>query len=406
MPLRILHLLDATTPPDAMQVLAQLLRHGEGDHRLAALSHHSTAALARDAGIIQPIQFLHSMGWADPTGWRAVRRLVKTHAPTHLHAWGIPSAIAATMARFSGQRVVTLADLPSPMHLRLLPMIHKGTLTGLWGSPSPCHWTATTSWLKRELHAHSIAADAVTLIRLPLSTEPPLDSAALALLREDLGLLPEDGPVLLLGGDGGAGTVLASAGIDPVSQGGRGGPRHDLGLWAAAILEQIFPRIRVIVRADPRGRPDPGLDRLMNHLPDDNIVIPAAADYSWRDLLALADAFVITPDGPMPSGCILEAIAAGVVVIGTPVDSVREYFNGHANGNSAALFAPSIHPRQIAATIESFLSHPDRREAITSRARQEALARHDPASALRAYQSVYAAAPDYSCTSVPRVTPS
>ena len=200
-----------------MDILAPILpRH---EHRLAALGHRSTGQLAAAAGIHEPIAYFHSMGWADPTGWRGMWRMIRAYAPTHVHAWGIPAAIAVTMSRFKGQRLVTLADMPRVGYLRMLQFIHKG---GLWVSVSPCHWTVTTSWLKRELHGHSIAADAVTLIR-PAVCAGRGDGEG---WREELGLLPEDGPVVLLGGDGGAGTLLAQPGMDPLAHGGRSDSRH------------------------------------------------------------------------------------------------------------------------------------------------------------------------------------
>src|SRR5207244_1528083 len=133
-------------------------------------------------------------------------------------------------------RVMTLVDLPGSRHLQLLPCVHKG---GVIATRSACHWTVPMTWLKRELHSHSIPADAVTLIRPGVGGVNGNGAAPANKcggLREELGLLPEDGPILLLGGDGGTGKVLAKASVDPLRQGGRGGARHDLGLWAAAIL--------------------------------------------------------------------------------------------------------------------------------------------------------------------------
>ena len=133
-----------------------------------------------------------------------------------------------------------------------------------------------------ELHGNGIAADAVSVMRTPLPEARIFDSAAIEAMREDLGILPEDGPVLLLGGDGGAGGFLATPGINPLATSARGGARYDLGLWAAAILQQVFPRIRVIVREDPRGQTDAGFERFFEHLADNDIVVPAPAHYGWQ----------------------------------------------------------------------------------------------------------------------------
>jgi len=378
----VLHVLDGTTPADLFEGLGRKLacesRAGAA-HRIVALGHRSTRALAAAAGITRgegDIRFVHSMGWADPTGWRGVKREIQELKPSCVHAWGIPGAVAAAQA-LSGKsaarngttaRVVSLAELPPKGHLRLLPMIHKGTVTG-FGQPAPaCTWRVTTGWLKRELHSNGIAADAVNLVRPPLPEPTPLSPAALQAMREDLGLLPGDGPVILLGGEGGAGGFLATPGIDPLAHGARGGPRHDLGMWAAAILQQMFPRIRVIVREDPRGRPDAGFDRLFEHLPDNEIIIPAPARYSWDDLLAISDLLLVTPDGPFAGGCILHAFAAGVAVVGTPVEAVKEYLGDGVLG----MLAASTKPRAIAAAIEAFFAGgPELRERLTEEARRK-----------------------------------
>jgi hypothetical protein len=376
MAVRILHVLDETTPPDAVEVLARIV--GRHDHRLAAVGHRSTEQLARAAGIGEKIDFVHSMGWADPTGWRGVRRLVREYEPTHVHAWGIPAAIAVTMSRYKGRRLVSLADMPRPAFLRMMQFIHKG---GLWVSVSPCHWTVTTSWLKRELHAYGIAADAVSLIR---PAECP-GTAAGAGLREQLGIMPGDGPVLLLGGEGGAGKLLAKSGMDPAQLGGRGGARHDLGLWAAGILQLIFPKVRAVVREDPRGLADRGLERLMDNLPDLAVPVVAAGSCSWQDLLGLADVLVVTPDGPFAAGSILQAFAAGVPVIGTPVDAVKEHVTDGVNG----LVAASTRPREIAAAVEKFFAEPGLREKLTQQARADVEARHDLGAMVKGYDALY-----------------
>src|SRR5689334_11851818 len=127
---RILHVLDETTPPDGMEILAQVLASGH-TQRIVALGHRSTGEIAIAGGVDpknHPIQFLHSMGWADPTGWRSLRKVIDEFKPTHVHAWGIPSAFATVMTRFAGERLVTLVDLPRAWHLQLMTFIHKGGL--------------------------------------------------------------------------------------------------------------------------------------------------------------------------------------------------------------------------------------------------------------------------------------
>ena len=75
---RILHLADASTPMDSFDILAALLgtTYAQTEHRLFALGHRSTQLLAEQAGITAPVEWLPSVGWMDPTGWRALRRIV------------------------------------------------------------------------------------------------------------------------------------------------------------------------------------------------------------------------------------------------------------------------------------------------------------------------------------------
>jgi hypothetical protein len=285
------------------------------------------------------------------------------------------------MAHIKGQRLVSLCDLPRPTHLRLLPMIHKGGVTGFIPAPSPCRWTVTTSWLKRELHGHAIPADAVCLIRQPLPRGG--ESGDKSSLRQELGILPQDGPVVLLGGEGGTGSVLAGPGLDSRNQ---GGSRHDLGLWAGAILQQIFPRIRVITREDPRGGADPGLERLMNDLPDNDIVVVAPGNWTWGKLLSVADVLLVTPDGPFAAGSVVAAFGAKVPVVGTPVDSVREYVTDGMTG----VIATECKPRAIAAGVEAVLARAGGgRASMTEQAYADALGRFDAEAVVRAFAGHY-----------------
>jgi hypothetical protein len=373
--------LDATTPADALDILARLV--GTHQRRIVVLGHRSTGEVVRRAGIDGPITFVHSMGWADPSGWRSLARVIREYQPTHVHAWGVPAGMAAAMSRYRGKRVMTLADLPGSRHLQLLPCVHKG---GIIATRSGCHWTVPTTWLKRELHSHSIPADAVTLIRPGVDGVNGGGAAGREELRAKLGLLPEDGPVLLLGGDGGTGKVFSKAGVDPLVQGGRGGARHDLGLWAAAILQQIYPRIRAVVREEPRGQADHGLERLLDNLPDLDVPVVAPRECSWSQLLGIADALLMTPDGPLSAGVMLQAFAAGVPVVGTPVEGVREYIADGHNG----LLTKGVAARDIAARAEVMLGDAELRVRLVNQARQDFAAKHDVAAMRRGFEAVYA----------------
>ncbi len=366
---RILHILDATTPVDAVEALALLLTADRGDasitHEIAILGHHSTAAL------LQPPHsaphMLPSMGWADPTGWRALRRLAKRLQPTHLHAWGIPAAVAASVAGTSADRIVTLAELPSSARSwwggggGILRFINRR-------SPSaPVAWVATSHWVGQALTNLGISPTQLSHIPPGIPLQPPLPASSS--LREDLGLTPQVYPVLHMGG----------VGSTPAS-------RHDYGLWVGAILQQIFPRVRVIVREDARSRQNHGFERFFNDLPDGEVPILAPADCSVEQLAPLADIFLVTAHANIASGSILHAMAADIPIVATAVESIREIIQNDRNG----LLSTEIKPRPIAAPVEQLLSDPALRDRLTAAARTDIATHFTPAAMIESYHHLYA----------------
>jgi glycosyltransferase involved in cell wall biosynthesis len=185
-------------------------------------------------------------------------------------------------------------------------------------------------------------------------------------VKEALGIKGDEGPVILLGGEGHH-------------------ARHDYGLWAAAILRQIFPLTRVVVRDDPRGQLDAGLDRLQKALPEEGMLSVAPAEMTWPELLRAADIFLVTPDGPMQTGTILQAMAAGVPVIGTPVECVTELI---AQGHTG-LLAKAVKPRMIAARLEEFMNDGTMKWPLIDKARAEVYAQYRPSVMLEGYAALY-----------------
>ncbi len=78
-------------------------------------------------------------------------------------------------------------------------------------------------------------------------------------------------------------------------------------------------------------------------------------------------------------------MAAGIPVVGTPVDAVREILEDGRNG----LIATRTTPRAISAPVEQLLTDAPLRARLTTQARQDALERHSPAALVAAYQRVY-----------------
>jgi len=184
-------------------------------------------------------------------------------------------------------------------------------------------------------------------------------------IRKALGIKAEDGPLLLLGGEGEH-------------------SRHDFGLWVAAIIEQLFPHTRAIVREPARGI-DQGLERLISSMPNENMLIVAPHEIPWRTLAHAADICLITADGPIETGSILQAMAAGLPVIGTPVECVSELIeHGHSG-----LLAKEIKPRSIASRVEEFMADSTLRWPLTDRARADVYGQFRVQTMVDRYEALY-----------------
>jgi glycosyltransferase involved in cell wall biosynthesis len=370
---RILHILDSATPADSMEILASLVRSDvSAEHHFACVGNRSTAQMAGLFGLpVDDFHAVRALAWWDVAAWRTMGRLIQRISPTHVHAWGITGGLIAAMgASGAVKRLVTLGDGPVEGRDHLLSMMDRGT----WkrepavGS-SPCRWIVTGQWIARRLVAAKVAEAKTTVI--PFA---PATRRACPNVREKLGIREGDGPVVLLGGEPGEGI------------GRFGRPRHDLGLWVAGILQQIFPRIRVLLTADPRGRADEGLGRLLHKLPDNDIVLRGAAGWTWEDLLSVSDVMMATPDGAMATGSVVHAMKVGVLVIGTPVEPIKELIADGKNG----VLTGAVQARAISAAVEAFLADRSMARPLIEQAKRDVVAKHEERTMIEAYRRAYA----------------
>jgi glycosyltransferase involved in cell wall biosynthesis len=368
--LDVLHLVDHSTPPDSLEQLSLLVRRtGETvRHRFASLGPHDTLSLAERAGLPRAdFTPLPSAGWADPTGWRALRRRVAR--PEVVHAWGAAGIVAAAAA-YGGRvpGVATFTEPPAAGHRRLLRVVdRRGNFA----------WVASSRSVAQELMAAGIKGERVSVVPAAVSladARPPAEG--ITPLRRSLGLAPDDGPVVLLAGDGPA-------------------ARHDVGIWAVAIVAQMFPRARVVVREMPRGGGvDVGVERFMHALPDEESLVIVPGDIAWGALVHAADIVLATPTGGaggvdagggMGVGSVLAAMAAGVVVLATPVACLTELV---AHGETG-LVAREARPRAVAARLEEFMGDSTLRYPLADRARARVHGEHSPSAMVEGVLGVY-----------------
>ena len=366
--MRAIHLIDTGTTGDALEMLGTLVGRSSGViHRVLMLGHRAAGERAARAGVPKEIiGHIHTMGWADPAGWRGVGKAIKDWEPTHVHAWGIRGVVAASVhTGFSGPRIATFAVAPTDAQLRLL---RAAASRAAWT------WVGTSTCVVRALVTGGLAATSVVRIRpgITLSAGAGVSGPA---VRRELGIGAGVGPVIALGGEPEAGA------------------RPEQGMWAAAIVRELYPRIRVIVRLG-EDRVSQRVRAFMQTLPgpkEEPWAIEAPLEMPWSTLVRAADLLLVPAAGPMATGSILWAMAAGVPVLGTATPEVSELVEQGYNGMLAPIGkrTPGATPRNIAARIETFMSDSTLRWPLADKARADVYAHFKPGFMLECFRALY-----------------
>jgi hypothetical protein len=333
----VLHLLDATSTPDGLEMLGTLLEaDGTALHRVVVMGHATTVDRAIAAGVPEEcIERVHSMGALDPAGWRGVRRMMKRITPTSVHAWGFSGLAAATVVGGSAGRVATFTTEPAP-HQRI--WLKKIAARAKW------RWLATSDWVQRDLENSLQPTRAANSPRVEILRPGIRSSQAAATdcrtLRISMGIAPEDGPIILLGGEI----------TEPAA-------RQAHGLWAAAIVQKIYPAARVMVHP---GLPRPfcwrdeviSVRQLAATAPDPRLIIYSSPQLHWRDVLQVATVMVVTPDQPININSVLWAMAVGVPVVARATPQMAELID---DGRTGVLVGNK--PRDAAAGMDRVLDN-------------------------------------------------
>ncbi|WP_226366730.1 glycosyltransferase [Pseudonocardia sp. ICBG162] len=104
-------------------------------------------------------------------------------------------------------------------------------------------------------------------------------------------------------------------------------------------------------------------------------------------LLAAADVAVLTSDWEGLPMVVLEAMAAGLPVVATDVDGVREALGPRGDAPAAGLLVPPGDPAAVVAALNR-LADPRRREALAAAGRARVAAEHDPAAQAAGYDAL------------------
>ncbi len=326
----ILHVFDPTAGLDSLDTLALLVNGVPGRHQILVLGHYGWSDAARLAGI-PPSATLWSraLGRWDPMMWRTVGRAVREIHPTHIHAWGLWGMAAVTRTTdFEGPR---LANFQIPPNRRAMAALRRTVAQRPWLFVTP--WNATVT----ALGAGGIPPPHIVRVapgRWTIPNQPP----APANLRRILHLPPRDGPVIMLGGWS------------------EDALRHDHAIWATAIISHVHQEAWGLMRMDevPRKEwvnPYAGYQSFTRTLKDPGLIAMAPSQFSWRQLAALADVFVFTPQRASGMNALLAAMDMAKPIVCTAISQARELLTDGRD----ALLAPPENPREIAGRINAIL---------------------------------------------------
>jgi glycosyltransferase involved in cell wall biosynthesis len=346
----VLHVIDRGCDETQLQVLELLRSRQGGDdwgHVLCTIDGPSAIRAARFwQGDVHRAErrLLPAMNWA-PQLARVARR---TEARI-LHAWGLEAA-AACSAR--------LPDVPLVMTL-LDPDATRDAAKWLRSFPTDATVVAGTQVVRSRLVTAGVAMERIVVIRGPVDFGD-INQARRQDVRQDV--VGDARPVLLLSG--------------PPSRGGG----QFQGVWAAAVLRQVYRDLRVVMPYDsPEAR---RLHRFALSTRIPNLLAIPDARLTWPQLLDCADVFVVPAADEVCTEPISTAMAAGVVVVGTAVRSVAELIGHQHNG----LLCKPGQPRLLAGRIITALEDQDLRRRITEVARGQAY----EVSSVRAFVDNYA----------------
>ena len=127
---------------------------------------------------------------------------------------------------------------------------------------------------------------------------------------------------------------------------------------AAAQLMEKYPALRVLILGE--GHLNAALQARINERKVEGVVSLLGFQSNVSDYLALADVFALPSLSEGLPLSILEALAAGIPIVSTPVGAIPTLLEDGVS----ALFVPIRSPGALAAAIEALITRPDLRAAL------------------------------------------
>jgi len=282
-----------------------------------------------------------------------------------IHAHGYKAAIAGY-----GAHLATRMPIVASCHLWFEDSDAKWTYRALTALerrlyPRFDHVVAVSDPIGDKLRAWGVPPDRLTVISNGIETGvPPPPAATLTALRAACGADP--------------GTIVA------VNVGRLADQKAQADLIeAAALLRDRHPELRVLILGE--GHLREALEaQIRRHGLEGVVRLPGFAE-DVRHYLAIADLFVLpSVDEGLPIA-LLEALAAGVPAICTPVGGIPHLL---VDGQSAA-FVPVHAPDALAAAIARLIGDAPLRARLASSGRDAVERAHSASAMYRQYRAIY-----------------
>ena len=327
MPVRVSHVLDATTHEDAVRLVTLLLRRLPRDRVEQRVAVMGDCPALQEPPDVPVVHVGRRLNWPMASVLDLQRVLRRQH-PQVVLAWG-PSA-AAVSATAAGQDPPMAAVVADPAEAAETARWWPGAAAESFGQ-----LVCTSDTARRRLIEHGLPAHRIAVIR-PGIDYGELRQARLSADRRTAGL-----PA--------GGTLLVTASPPSRAAG------QYYAAWAAAILQQVWPDVTMVVPGVSREQER--IRRLVEGLPCRDIYRFTRNRISPMELLSLADVLVFPPPGDAGTYWLAMAMAAGTTIVATAVPSVTELV---ADGQTAFLCEPD-QPHLLAARIHEAVGDPDTR---------------------------------------------
>lgn len=356
MPIRVLHIVDASATEDSLSQLSLLLNQLPRDRfeqylltigrPLPALKPPAHTAVSHVPGG-KLMRELHSVGFLRLSQWRSFDLVLTWDSLQRIPAGCEDSPLS------------WVAILSNPDRISDAVRWHETAKEQARRS----HFVCLSDSIRQRLMRSGVPGEMTRVIRIPVDLAA-LRQAGRQRIRSELGLEP------------GAKVLLTAC--PPAKEAGQ-----YTAVWATAILYQIWRDVRMILpggfREDPRAR------CLSEECYCPEVFRLTGDEYQPVDLLAASDMLVWPAGSDMPVGWLASAMAVGVPIVATRTPSVMELISNGQTG----FVADSPRPHAVATRIRLAWEDVEKRRHCVQEASHRAYELFRPQACLDGYLALF-----------------